>query len=77
MADEVDYDYIYKKLERNYFNCGMIVELRCLRENSAGKNSHVCLCSGRLCKGVNKSQEILKQAYGEKAIGLKLKAILE
>jgi hypothetical protein len=77
-AKEVDYDYIYSKLEKNNFECDGILEIKCGGySGDETPNDHICLCHGlRIC-GTKKGKELLKEAYFSKSIQGKLKAIME
>jgi hypothetical protein len=78
MAKKVDYDLIYKKLERNGFKCTGIYEISCSGNILNKRNHHRCLNmdkSGDCRKG--NVQSNLKNLYSEKIIQVKLKAILE
>jgi hypothetical protein len=78
MPNEVDYDLIYKKLEKNDFNCSGIFEINCTDiVDTAKPNYHTCLLYGRRGCGTEKAKEILRDMYYQKTIQSKLKAILE
>jgi hypothetical protein len=79
MADKIDYDLIYQKLEKAGFDCTGIKEIYCSDVANAGINNHVCLCYKKGCGIVMSTNRAnaLEKAYYNKTIQGKLKAILE
>jgi hypothetical protein len=84
-APEIDYDLIYKLLEKNEFRCVSVAQIRCgvsVSENPSIPNEHRCLCKAEgYCSGSGsgtpETRKKLRELYLNKSLQPKLKAILE